>query len=78
MEEMESLGFSFSMSTIIAGLIFGAIGLYAYRWGKKRDNRYVYWTGITMMVYPMFIQSNKLTWSIGLALCGVLYHYWWA
>jgi LytS/YehU family sensor histidine kinase len=78
MDELESLGLSFSLSSIIAGLLFGVIGLYAFRWGRKRNNNKVYMTGMVMMVYPMFVHGDKLTWSIGLALSGVLYHYWWA
>ena len=43
---------NFTASGIISGLLFGIIGMYVFRQGKKRLNFKVTFLGVAMMVYP--------------------------
>jgi hypothetical protein len=64
----------FSMSTIIASFLFGIVGLYVFRHGKKTTNYSLIFTSIAMMVYPMFVSGAIITWCMGIALCALAYY----
>jgi hypothetical protein len=69
------LSLDISASQIIAGILFGIIGLYLFRYGK-RDGHYPHiFAGLALMIYPYFVSGDKLVWVIGLAICGAAY-YW--
>jgi len=65
----------FSMSTIIVSFIFGVIGIYVFRHGKKTLNYPVIFISIAMMIYPMFTSGWILDWGVGLGLCGAAYYF---
>ena len=62
-----------SPAAIFGSLLFGAIGLAAFVYGK----RMVLWKpmviGVALMAYPYFISQTWLLYSVGLALCLGLY-----
>jgi hypothetical protein len=80
MDEQEILGealkgFNYSWSYIIGSLIFGVVGLYLFRIGKKRLNYQVIGIGVLLMVYPIFFSSAWLVWGLGCFLSVLAYHY---
>ena len=71
-----TLGLDLSPGALIAGFVFSVIGYYLYREGKKRLNRGVLWTGVVMMIYPVFISGATRLWVAGAGLCAVAYFFW--
>lgn len=69
------LGLDFSPSVLIAGLIFGVVGFYAFRIGKKNSNLKLVILGMILMVYPLFVSGAKMTWGIGILLSAAAYHF---
>ncbi|HEX7672516.1 MAG TPA: hypothetical protein VF412_00025 [Bdellovibrio sp.] len=67
---------NFSVSALIAGLLFSTVGLWLFRHGKKNENKRNYWSGIVLMVYPYFVPGALANWIIGLVVCGYVF-YWW-
>ena len=57
----------------MAGLLFGAIGIAAFRYGKKSDNMKPMAIGVVLMVYPYFIAETWLLYLIGVALCVFMF-----
>lgn len=53
---------------LILGLVFSAIGLSYFMYGKKRSNPIVRFAGLGLMVYPYFIDSTLLIIALGLLL----------
>lgn len=62
-----------SAASVFAGLLFGAIGMGAMIYGKKRSNIKAVLIGIGLSVYPFFIEETILMYGIGFALCVLLY-----
>jgi hypothetical protein len=56
-------------SALFGSLLFGAIGLGAFMYGK----RMVLWKpmvmGVTLMAYPYFVPQTWLIYTIGCTLC---------
>ena len=71
-----SLEIDLSPGALIAGFVFSVIGFYLYREGKKRLNQGVLWTGVVMMIYPVFISGALRLWIAGGGLCAVAYFFW--
>jgi len=67
---------NFSASTLIAGLLFGIIGTWTFRQGKRRHNLRVTLLGIFQIFFPYFTEGPWLTWGIGLGLCIATYLFW--
>lgn len=78
MEQLASipLDFSLDISSLIAGLVFGSIGFWVYRQGRKKENRPLILSGVAMMIYPYFIQGALWNWVVGFFLCGSAYYCW--
>jgi hypothetical protein len=73
---LESLGFTFpSPAYILGAIIFGIIGIAAYRYGKKQSRPYVKWIGVALMLYPYAVSTTWLMYFVGLALCCACYYY---
>jgi hypothetical protein len=64
----------FTMSQILASFIFGVIGIYVFRHGKKTSNWKVCFVAIALMLYPMFTTGWMWDWGVGIGLCW-LAHY---
>jgi hypothetical protein len=62
-----------SVSNLFAGILFGAIGLAAFIYGKKAMNWQPMVIGVGLMVYPYFIDPTWLLYLIGAALTGSLF-----
>lgn len=66
---------SLSPWTLVGGLLFGIIGIWLFRKGKKQTNHKVMVIGLLLMIYPIFTMNPLPVWGIGTALCGLAY-YW--
>ncbi len=56
--------------TTFAALLFGAIGFFAFRYGRRQSNFKMLGIGIALMVYPYFISDVVMTYVVGIALVG--------
>lgn len=67
---------SIDFSSMAAGFVFGVIGLWMFREGRRQEKDYVPWIGVALMIYPYFVDGYKLTWGIGIVLCFAAYNLW--
>ena len=62
------LDFNFNPVALLGGLFFSLIGMFAFGYGKKHS----YWQpmvmGFVLMVYPYFIYSTWMVYTVGVAL----------
>lgn len=65
----------FSASSLLAGLIFGIIGMWLFGRGRKTSNLHFVVIGLILMVYPYFTKGLVADWGIGTALCGMAYYF---
>ena len=66
--DTSKLGLDLSFSSIFAGFVFGVIGLYLLRAGRKNANFWHAIIGLAMMIYPYFVSGELLTWGVGAGL----------
>jgi hypothetical protein len=77
LKQLESLGLTLPTPAYIFGaLLFGIVGLIAFRRGRTRSNAMLTWVGIALMLYPYAISETWLLWLIGSTLLGVVYAKW--
>ena len=60
-------------SLLFGSILFGAIGLAVFVYGKKLALWKPMVIGIALMAYPYFISHTWLMYAIGTALCAGLY-----
>ncbi len=60
---------------LLAGLIFGTIGLGAFSYGRKLELWQPRAIGAALMAYPYFVSNSWLLWSIGTGLIVLLWFY---
>lgn len=74
LETLQTLGFSLPSPAYIAGsILFGLIGIAAWRWGRRNERPRSKWLGLALMLYPYAIAQTWLLYLVGAALCaGVL------
>jgi hypothetical protein len=65
----------FTVSQILASFIFGVIGIYVFRHGKKTANWKVVFTAVALMIYPMFTSGWMMDWGVGIGLCWVAHYF---
>ncbi len=63
----------FSVGSLFAGFFFGVWGMFLIRQGKANAHPWHALTGLSLIVFPYFVQGIWLTWGIGLALIGIAY-----
>ena len=64
------------MSSIIAGILFGIVGLIIFRHGRRNINNRNVFLGLLLMIYPYFVSNAWLNWGVGFLICAVIYYYW--
>ena len=62
--------------TIAAAILFGIVGLVAYRRGRKTSRPQLTWTGVALMLYPYAIDQEIAVWLVGAALTAWVYLKW--
>jgi hypothetical protein len=60
-------------SALIAGFVFGIIGLWLLKEAKKQANFPLLFTALALILYPYFIDNPWLAWGLGIGLCGLAY-----
>ena len=71
---LQSLGLSLpSPAYIFGAVIFGLIGIAAYRIGKKAGRPRTQWLGVALMLYPYATPGVWLLYAVGVALCVAVY-----
>jgi len=60
-------------AALFGSILFGAIGLAAFIYGKRIALWKPMAIGIALMAYPYFVSETWLTYAIGCALCLGLY-----
>jgi len=63
----------FSTSSLIAGLVVSSLGAGIFLYGKATSKFLPLAVGAAMSLYPFFIYSPWLLWTITALLCVVLY-----
>ena len=59
------------MATFILGMLFGAIGLGYFIYGKRQQAPIPLASGVLLMVFPFFVPNAWATFLLGAALCAV-------
>jgi len=65
----------FSVSTILAGLLFGVAGLWLVRNGRREGNLRWAMIGVVLMIYPYFSPNAYVDWGLGFFLCALAYRW---
>jgi len=63
-------------TSLFLSVVFGVIGLVAFRHGKRESNIFCLLLGIALMVYPYFVNSPLATLAIGAGLTTVIWNIW--
>lgn len=67
---LQALGLELpSPAYIFGAIVFGLIGLVAFRRGRKTGRRRTLWLGVALMIYPYAISRTWLLYAVGAALC---------
>ena len=71
---LHSLGLSIpSPAYLFGAVVFGLIGIGAYRFGKRTQRPRTKWLGVALMLYPYIISLTWLLYAVGAALCVAVY-----
>ena len=74
LKTLESMGFTLpSPAYLVGALLFGIIGIAAYRYGKKASLDTAKWIGVALMLFPYVISATWLMYAVGTGLCIGLY-----
>jgi hypothetical protein len=68
-------GLDITPGYLIGSFIFGVIGLYLFRAGKKRVNYRVIAVSVGLMGYPLLITGTWMVWCVGLFLTALAYYF---
>ncbi|MFT4177000.1 MAG: hypothetical protein QM627_10130 [Luteolibacter sp.] len=64
---------SFNPYNLLAGLVFGTIGLASVNYGRKLDLWKPVGIGLLLIAYPYFVSNVWLMWGIGVGLLVLLW-----
>ena len=64
---------SFSLTNIIGGILFGAIGFVAFVYGKKMEAYKTLGIGLALMIFPYFVGDTFIMYVIGGLLTVALF-----
>ncbi|PKO88266.1 MAG: hypothetical protein CVU18_07920 [Betaproteobacteria bacterium HGW-Betaproteobacteria-12] len=74
LKALESLGFTLpTPAYLIGAILFGMIGIVAYRHGRKTSIKAAKWIGIALMLFPYAIAQTWLLYAVGAGLCVALF-----
>ena len=63
-------------STLFVIIVFSAVGLAAFRRGKREGNMICLLLGVALLVYPYFVEGLALNALIGAALSAAVWYSW--
>jgi hypothetical protein len=64
---------SFSIATIIIAIVFGFVGFYAFRYGRKNSEPRPLFLGIALMAYGYFVTDPWISLAIGAVLTLLIF-----
>ena len=64
-----------NLSSLLAAVLFGAIGFVAFRYGRRMGRLAPTLLGIALMAYPYFVEGVLLTWGLGLVGTAALWFF---
>lgn len=74
LQTMQAMGLSLpSPAYIFGAIVFGLVGMGAWRWGRLREHPRSRWIGVALMLYPYVVPNTWLLYLVGLGLCLALY-----
>ena len=74
LDTLHTLGFDLPSPAYIAGtVLFGLIGIAAWRWARRSGRRRSQWLAGALMFYPYVVPQTWLLYVIGIALCAGLW-----
>jgi hypothetical protein len=77
LQQLESLGLVLPTPVYIVGaILFGLVGLMAFRRGRKASVSVLTWSGVALMLYPYAISQTWMLWLIGITLTSLVYAKW--
>ena len=62
-----------SAGTLFAGVLFGAVGMGVFAYGRKQRQVRPFLVGVALMVYPYFFEDPWLLYGIGIVLVAALF-----
>jgi len=62
-------------AALFGSIVFGVIGLVAFRYGKKSALIVPMLLGLGLMVYPWFVYETWMLYAIGCALTGAVWFF---
>jgi hypothetical protein len=71
LQTLQSLGLELpSPAYIFGAIVFGVIGIVAFRWGRRAGRPRSKWLGVALMLYPYVVPQTWLLYLVGIALCA--------
>ena len=71
LKTLQSLGLELpSPAYIFGAIVFGLVGLVAFRRGRKLARPRTLWLGVALMLYPYLVSNTWLMYAVGVALCA--------
>lgn len=71
---MPAFGFpAFSTASVVANLLFSAVGFVAFAYGKRMQLWRTMFIGLALMIYSYFIANTILLFGLGAALTAALF-----
>lgn len=68
---LESLGFQWpSPAYLFGAIVFGLIGMVAFRHGRRSGRPATLGVGVVLMFYPYFVSNTVALYLVGAALCA--------
>jgi hypothetical protein len=64
---------NFSVNNLMAGLIFGSLGLYFLRLGKREGNLRLLSIALALILYSYFVENPYMIWVAGIGLTVLAY-----
>ena len=75
LSDLQSLGFTLpSPAYLFGAIVFGLVGLVAWRYGRKGQRPLTKWLGVALMFYPYVVSPTWLLYVVGAALCAGLFY----
>lgn len=75
--DLHALGLELpSPGYLVGAVLFGLIGLVAWRHGRRQARPAVTWAGAALMFYPYVVSQAWLLWLVGAALCAWTWTRW--
>jgi hypothetical protein len=77
LKALESMGLVLPSAWYIVGaILFGIVGLFVFRRGRKAKQSNLLWIGLALMLYPYAVSDTWLLWAVGAGLTGFAYWKW--